>query len=103
MGGQFSHIEHSVGIWSLNEELTISPDYFKKSVAMIKNMFLGMLSKVQDQQQIQEPEATEAKSSNITKPSGQSHGDRQTRSLQEHESKLNVLYVHYTTAFPGNL
>jgi hypothetical protein len=52
--------------WTLNDEFTIAPDYLKKSILMVRNMFTGMITKVQSQQ-IQKPKAP------IPQPGGQSH------------------------------
>ncbi|OKL60313.1 hypothetical protein UA08_04131 [Talaromyces atroroseus] len=52
--------------WTLNDEFTVAPDYVKKSILMVRNMFSGMISKVQNQQ-IQKPKAP------IPQAGGQSH------------------------------
>ncbi|GAM39218.1 hypothetical protein TCE0_034r10578 [Talaromyces pinophilus] len=36
--------------WAVNDEFTIAPDYLKRSIAIIKNMFTSMITKVQSQQ-----------------------------------------------------
>ncbi|EEA27541.1 hypothetical protein TMatcc_004156 [Talaromyces marneffei ATCC 18224] len=36
--------------WAVNDEFTIAPDYLKRSIALIKNMFTSMITKVQSQQ-----------------------------------------------------
>ncbi|PCG88107.1 Mediator complex, subunit Med15 [Penicillium occitanis (nom. inval.)] len=40
--------------WVVNDELTIAPDYLKRSLAIIKNMFTSMITKVQRFQQSQQ-------------------------------------------------
>lgn len=36
--------------WAVKDEFTIAPDYLKRSIAIIKNMFTSMITKVQSQQ-----------------------------------------------------
>lgn len=36
--------------WAVNDDFTIAPDYLKRSIALIKNMFTSMITKVQSQQ-----------------------------------------------------
>jgi hypothetical protein len=43
--------------WSLNDQLTVAPDYLKKSIAYIRGLFAMMIQKVQTQQQNQKPGA----------------------------------------------
>jgi hypothetical protein len=36
--------------WAVNDDFTIAPDYLKRSIGIIKNMFTSMITKVQSQQ-----------------------------------------------------